>query len=68
MHSEAKQTKVLEFGAEKVLLQGPCMENAETHAQKTRTPDQPQGSIFKGKVREGSHSMCDQLVHDSLVG
>ena len=26
-HSEAKQTKMLEFGAEKDLLQGPCEEN-----------------------------------------
>ena len=30
-------------------------------------PDGFQGSLFKGRVREGHPSVCDQLVHNSLV-
>ena len=37
MHSEAKQTEMLEFGAEKGLLQGPNKEYGEAHVQTTQT-------------------------------
>ena len=35
MHSEDKQIKISEFGAEKIILQGPCKEKEVAHAQKT---------------------------------
>ena len=31
-------------------------------------PDGFQESIFKGKMREGPPRVCDQLVHNSLIG
>ena len=31
-------------------------------------PEGSQGKVFKGKVREGSHRICDQNVHSSLIG
>ena len=37
MHSQAKQTKTLEFGIEQVLLQGYASRQV-THSQKTQTP------------------------------
>ena len=36
--------------------------------RKPKLPDGIQESIFKGKVREGSRKVCDQLVHNSLIG
>ena len=67
-HSEAKQTEMSGFGAEKVLLQGQCKENRWLTLKRTKLPSRFQGSIFKGKVREGSHRVCEQLVHISLIG
>lgn len=45
-HSEAKQTKISEFGAEEDLLQGQAREQV-THAQKTPGPSGFQGRGFK---------------------
>ena len=67
MHSEAKQTET-EFRAEKGLLQG--------HARRTggSCPKSPQllkgfrQSTFKGQVSGEGHGVCDQLVHNSLIG
>ena len=50
-HSEAKQTKMSEFGAEKGLLQG----TARQVAHAVKIPELPTGfqhCIFKGQVRE----------------
>ena len=36
-----------------------------------KKPDLPSGfqqSIFKGQVREGRLRVCDQLMHNSLIG
>ena len=33
----------------------------------TGPPGKPQGSIFKGKVREGYGRICDQLEHNSVA-
>ena len=68
MHSEAKQTEILESGAEKGLLQG--------HAKRwvapaLKSPELPKGfqqSTFQSQVKEGAHRICDQLVHNSLTG
>ena len=38
------------------------------NAQKPELPDGFQGGIFKGKVREGSCRVCDQLLYNSLMG
>ena len=53
MQSEAKQTKMSEFGAEKGLLQGHARKQV---TQAPKAPEVPKGfwqSIFKGQVREG---------------
>ena len=68
MHSEAKQTETSEFGAEKGLLQGPCKEKRWLVLQRLELSHGFQGSVFKGKVREGSCRVCDQLMHNSLIG
>ena len=36
--------------------------------KRPKIPDGLQGSILKGKVREGHVRVCDQLVHNSLIG
>ena len=36
--------------------------------KKPKLPDGLQQSIFKDKVREWSPRVCDQLVHNSLIG
>jgi len=36
--------------------------------KKIKLLDELQGGIFKGKVREWIHRVCDQLVHNSLIG
>ena len=74
MHSEAKQTETLMFGAERVSLQGHAR-SWVPHALKS--PELPEGfrqSIFKSQVRTGGgwggvgHRVSDQLVHNSLIG
>ena len=45
MHSEAKQTKRLEFGAEKCLLQGPNKSTGSSFSKDANS----QGRVFKGK-------------------
>ena len=37
------------------------------YSNKPELPDGFQVSIFKGKVKEGSHRVCDQFVHNSLI-
>ena len=53
MHSEAKQTKTSEFGAEKSLLQGPCKENRWLMLERLQLPDGFQGNVFIGKISGG---------------
>ena len=36
--------------------------------EKLNLPNGFQQSILKGKVREGHPRVCDQLVHNSLIG
>ena len=50
MHSEAKQTEMSEFGAEKGLLQGPSKEHEQLMLKKKpKLSDGFEGRIFKGK-------------------
>ena len=68
MHSEAKQTEILEFGAEKGLLQGHARRRV---APALKSPELPKGfqqSTFQSQVEEGARGICDQLVHNSLIG
>ena len=51
-----------------VYCKAPDKELGQLILRKPELPDGFQGNIFKGKVREGSCSVCDQLVHDSLTG
>ena len=51
-HSEAKQTKTLEFGAEKCLMQGPSKEYGWLMLKRPKLTGGFQGSVFKGKMRE----------------
>ena len=46
MHSEAKQSKMSEFGTEKGLLQGTKQGEQAAHAQKTQTPQWFWGKSF----------------------
>ena len=50
------------------LLAGIKLGELAASAQKPRLPDAFQESIVKGKVREGSPRVWDQLVHDFLIG
>ena len=37
----------------------------------SQNPDPLEGfqqSIFKDQVREGGHEVCDELIHNSLIG
>ena len=67
MHSEAKQTEILEFGAEKGLLQG-HVKRQMSHALKS--PELPEGfwqRIFKSQVKEVGCRICNRLVHNSVI-
>ena len=60
--------ETLEFGAEKVLLQG-HIRRWEVYALKSpELPERFWQSTFKSQVREGCRSVFDQLVHNSLNG
>ena len=52
-HSEAKQTEMWEFGAEKGLLQGYVRRQVACAPPNPELPKGFQQSIFKGKVRKG---------------
>ena len=64
MHSEAKQTETVEFGAEKGLLQG----HARRWVAHAKLPVGFLQSTFKSQVREGGRRVRDQHVHNSLTG
>ena len=49
-HSKVKQTKMLEFGAEKVLLRGPSKEKGWLVLKRPELLDGSQGRAFKGKI------------------
>ena len=60
VHSEAKQTEMLAFAAEKGLLQGHDL----------KSPMLPKvflQGIFKSRVWEGDHKVGGQLVHSSVI-
>ena len=43
-------------------------EHGQLMLKRPEFPSGFQGRVFKGKVREASCSVCDQLVHNSLIG
>ena len=57
MHSEAKQTEMLEFGAEKSFLQGQARRTSGSSLQ-----DGFQGEVFIGKIWSEGCRVCDFLL------
>ena len=68
MYSEAKQNKTFKFEAEKGLLQDQARITGGLCFKNPKLPEVFQQAIFKGKVRERCPRVCDQLVHNSLIG
>ena len=64
-HSEAKQTEVSGFGAEKSLSQGPSKENKQLVLKSPELPEGCQRRVFKGKFVGGEGEGC--RVCDSLL-
>ena len=62
MHSEAKQTETLEFGAEKGLLQGPSKENEWLVLKNNKLPDGFERRVFIGKIWGEGSRVCDFLL------
>ena len=62
MHSEPKQTKMPEFGAEKDVLQGPSKENGWLMLKRPELPDGFQGRVFMGKIWSEGSRVCDFLL------
>ena len=63
MHSEAKQTEMVA----RVLSR----DRSTTEPSKQKSPKLPEGvsqRTFKSQVREEGLSVCDLLVHSSLIG
>ena len=67
MLSEAKQTKTSEVCTEQGLLQGHTR-MCDSCPPKPQTPWRVSARPFQGQVREGGSRVCDQLLHDSLIG
>lgn len=60
-HTEAKQTKTQEFGAQKCLLQGPSKENGQLTLKTPKLPDGFQGRVFTGKICEEGCGLWEWL-------
>ena len=61
-HSEAKQTKTLEFGAQKGLLQGLSKEKGQLMLKRPKLPDSFGGRVFKDKIWGEGCRVCDFLL------
>ena len=57
--SEAKQTKMSEFEAEKGLLQGPCKKNRQLMLKKPKLLDGFRGRVLIGKICGEGCKACD---------
>ena len=68
IHSEAKQTKMLEFGAEKDLMQGWARRTGSLCSEYLELPEGFQQSIFKSQGKERGFRVCDQLTSWQAVG
>ena len=70
MHSEAKQTKMLEFETEKGLLQGLCKVNGQLVLKRPKFPDGFQGRVFIGKIWGEGCRVCNlpQIVGSEVTG
>ena len=67
LHSESRQTEMLESGAEKGLLGGHTRRRGGSCPERPELPERFWQSIFKGQVRRRLQG-SDQLVHGSLIG
>ena len=63
-HSEVKQTETSEFGAQKVLLQGHARRQVAHALEVWNSPEALKA--LKTQVREGTLTVCGQLVYKSL--
>ena len=68
MLSEARQSEMLELGAEKGLLQGHARRWVASTLRTSELPKGFQQSTFKSRVRDAGHRVCDQTVHNSQIG
>ena len=69
-HSEAKQTKmsrVWSLEQRKVYCRAMLGERVASAQKTPELPETFQQSLFKGQVMERP-SVCDQLMHNSLIG
>ena len=66
--SKAKQTKMLAFGADKVLLQGPSKENGGLVLNRPTFLNGFQARVFKDDVKGEVWRMGDQLTDLLLIG
>ena len=67
MLSEAKQTKTSEVWTEQGLLQDHT-KMCDSCIPKPQSPWRVSASPFQGQVRKQGSKVCDQLLHDSLIG
>ena len=65
-HSEAKQTEMSEFGAEKGLLQGPCKENRWLMLKRPELPNGFQGRSFY--MQNWGGGRCCRVCNPPLIG
>ena len=61
-------TETSTFGEEKCLLQGHASRTLGLYSKSPKCNEGFQQSIFKGQMKEGQPRVCDQLVHNSLIG
>lgn len=62
VHSETKQTKILEFGAEKGFLQGLARRTSGCCSKTPNSPHGFQGRVLKSKIWGEFCRMCDFLL------
>ena len=65
-YSEAKRYQNVGVWSKERFMAGPCKDNG--WLMPPETPEEFQQSMLKGQVREVGHRVCDQLMHNSLIG
>lgn len=65
-HTQWGQTnRTVRVWSQEGFIAGLSKENEAAYAQENLTPQRLSGkSLFKAEVGEGSHRLCDELVHD----
>ena len=55
-------------GSRERFIAGPCKEMGGFYPKNLWAPQRFQQSTFKSRVRDAGHRVCDQTVHNSLIG